>query len=160
MTRDRSDLAQASLERLAEVGGDITRPVLDAYYARHPDARASFEHHGLGETAVLEGRMVAESMYLLLTWIEDPATARIDHGTAIVHHNDSLDIPPRWYLGLVDAALEVLLHTIPAAASDERALWLAVRDEFASFVESLRSEFVHDDGGDPLPRFEAPLPAD
>ena len=57
MTRDRSELAQRSLERLAELGGDVTRPVLDAYYARHPDARASFEHHGLGHTAELEGRI-------------------------------------------------------------------------------------------------------
>ena len=156
MTRDRSELAQRSLERLAEVGGDVTRPVLDAYYARHPDARASFEHHGLGHTAELEGRMVAESLYLLLTWIEDPATARIDHGTAIVHHNDSLHIPPRWYLGLLDAALDVLLRTVPEDSPDERALWIAIREEFAAFVESLRSEFVHGDGGDPLPGFEPP----
>ena len=159
MTRDRSELAQRSLERLAELGGDVTRPVLDAYYARHPDARASFEHHGLGHTAELEGRMVAESLYLLLTWIEDPATARIDHGTAIVHHNDSLHIPPRWYLGLVDAALDVLLRTIPEECPDERDLWITIREEFARFVESLRGEFVHGDGGDPLPGFEPPPPA-
>ncbi|QYJ06512.1 hypothetical protein [Qipengyuania flava] len=153
MATDRSALAQQSLERLAEVGGDITQPVLEAYYREHPGARESFVHHGLGETAKLEGRMVAECLYLLLTWVEDPAAARIDHGSAIVHHNDTMHIPPHWYLGMVDAALEVLLATLPADAEAERELWLDVRGEFAEFVQSLRAEFVHSDGGAPLPAF-------
>jgi hypothetical protein len=153
VARDRSALAQRSLERLAEIGGDITEPVLEAYYREHPGARASFVHHGLGETAKLEGRMVAESLYLLLTWTENEAAARIDHGSAIVHHNDTMQIPPHWYLGMVDAVLEVLLATIPAEARDERAMWREVRGEFARFVQSLRAEFVRSDGGAPLPAF-------
>lgn len=151
----RIALAETSLERLAETRGDVTEPVLAAYYARYPDARASFEHHGLGQTAELEGRMVAESLYLLLRWVEDPAAARIDHGTAIVHHNDTLLVPPHWYLGLIDAALEVLLANIPEAAAGERALWLEVRGQFAAFVDSLRGEFLRSDGGAPLPTFTA-----
>lgn len=153
MARDRSALANRSLERLAAIGGDITEPVLEAYYREHPGARASFAHHGLGETAKLEGRMVAESLYLLLTWTENEAAARIDHGSAIVHHNDTMQIPPHWYLGMVDAVLEVLLATIPADAQDERAMWREVRGEFARFVQSLRDEFVRSDGGAPLPAF-------
>lgn len=157
MTQDRIDLATRSLTRLAEQRGDVTRPVIETFYRHHPDARASFEHHGLGQTAELEGRMVAESVFLLLHWVEDPATARIDQGTAIVHHNDTLLIPPRWYLGLVDAALEVLFETLPADASDERALWLAVRGDYAAFVEGLRSEFFRRDDGAPLPAFVPPI---
>ncbi|WP_370030759.1 hypothetical protein [Qipengyuania mesophila] len=155
MVLDRDALAQRSMERLAQVVGDITEPVLETYYARHPDARASFEHHGLGHTRELEGRMVAESLYLLLAWVEDPVRARIDHGTAIVHHNDTLLVTPHWYLGLVDATLEILLTTIPAEADDERALWLNVRAEFAAFVESLRSEFIRPSDGRPLPELKA-----
>lgn len=156
MAKDRIELAERSLTRLADQRGDVTDPVLQAFYARHPDARASFEHHGLGQMRDLEGRMTAESVFLLLQWVEDPATARIDQGTAIVHHNDTLLVPPRWYLGLVDAALEVLLETVPADATDERDLWLAVRGEFAAFVEGLRAEFFRADDGAPLPAFAPP----
>ena len=151
--RDRSALAQKSFERLAEVCGDITAPVLEAYYREHPGARQSFVDHGLGETAKLEGRMVAESLFLLLTWTENQSAARIDHGSAIVHHNDTMRIPPHWYLGMVDAVLEVLLGTLPAEADDERDMWREVRSEFARFVQSLREEFVRSDGGAPLPAF-------
>jgi len=157
MAQDRIELATGSLTRLAEQRGDVTRPVIEAFYRHHPDARASFEHHGLGQTAELEGRMVAESVFLLLQWVEDPATARIDQGTAIVHHNDTLLIPPRWYLGLVDAALEVLFETLPVDAGDELALWLAVRGEYADFVEGLRSEFFRRDDGAPLRGFVPPV---
>lgn len=156
MTTHREELAERSLGRLAELHGDVTALILGAYYARHPDARASFEHHGLGQTAELEGRMAAESLFLLLTWVEDPATARIDHGTAIVHHNDTLHVTPHWYLGMVDAALEVLLESIPPDCTDELALWHEVRASFAAFVESLRCEFLRSDGGAPLPDFAAP----
>ena len=156
MAEDRPALAQRSLQRLADERGDVTEEVLAAYYARHPDARASFEHHGLGETKALEARMVAESLFLLLQWIEAPSTAKIDHGTAIPHHNDTMRIPPHWYLGLVDAALEVLLGSIPEEHEEERAMWLAVREEFATFVESLRRDFVLSDGGAPLPSFNPP----
>jgi len=159
MGSDRAEIAERSLTRLAEQRGDVTAPVLEAYYARHPDARASFIHHGLGHTAELEGRMVAESLFLLLTWVEDPVTTRIDHGTAIVHHNDTLHITPHWYLGLVDAALEVLLETVPPECTDELALWREVRGSFAAFVESLRSEFIRSDGGAPLPDFAVQDPA-
>ncbi|QKG71993.1 hypothetical protein [Erythrobacter mangrovi] len=153
MAEDRTKLVERSLTRLAERRGDVTDPVLQAFYARHPDARASFEHHGLGHMRELEGRMVAESVFLLLQWVEDPATARIDQGTAIVHHNDTLLVPSRWYLGMVDAALEVLFESLPAEAADERDMWLAVRADYAGFVESLRSEFFRQDDGLPLPDF-------
>ena len=156
MPEDRLALAERSLERLADERGDVTGEVLAAYYARHPDARASFEHHGLGHTQLLEARMVSESLFLLLQWIESPSTARIDHGTAIPHHNDTMQVPPHWYLGLVDAALEVLLDSIPSDSGDEIAMWLAVREEFAGFVESLRNDFLHSDGGEPLPTFHPP----
>lgn len=159
MNTTRAELAERSLTRLAEQRGDVTAPILETYYTHHPDARASFEHHGLGQTAELEGRMVAESLFLLLTWVEDPATARIDHGTAIVHHNDTLHVTPHWYLGMVDASLEVLLESVPPDCTDELALWHEVRASFAAFVESLRSEFIRSDGGAPLPEFHEPQQA-
>jgi len=70
-----------------------------------------------------------------------------------------LHITPHWYLGLVDAALEVLLETVPPDCTDELALWREVRSSFAAFVESLRCEFIRSDGGAPLPDFAVQDPA-
>ena len=141
MSAERAELARTSLARLAELRGDATSEVLERYYVAQPGARASFEAHGLGDVAQLEARMVSETLFLLLRWAEDPASARIDQATTVVHHNDTLEIGPAWYMGLVDAALSVLLETVPDDGLDERAMWQAIRGEIARFIDSLRCEF-------------------
>ena len=152
---DRAAIAEASLERLAEAKGDITVEVIDHYYRACPDARASFEFHGLDNVAELEGRMVSETVFFLMQWAADPATTKISQGTTICHHQDTLEIGPRWYLGLIDAVLEVLWETIPASNATEREMWLAIRTEAAEFIDSLRPEFVRTDTDGVLPPFAA-----
>lgn len=147
---ERIELARAGLERLAEERGDVTAEVIARYYAAMPDARASFAFHGAGDTAGLEARMVAESVFLLLRWVEEPVACKIDQATTVVHHNDALEIGPRWFMGLVDAVLAVLLETVPADAADERALWEELRGEIARFIDSLRHEFVRTIDAEPL----------
>ena len=148
-------LAEKSFTRLAETRGDITQDVLEIYYRTLPAGRESFIHHGLGNVPELEGRMVTATAFLLMQWAEDPWTAKIEQGTTIVHHNDTLIIPPLLYLGLIDAVLEVLLPTIPEDCDDELAMWQRVRGEIASFIESLRDEFWRKDESGPLPPFPA-----
>lgn len=148
---DRAALAERSMERLVEQVGDITGPVLDIYYARHPGTRQSFVHHGMGDTAELEGRMVTATAFMLLQWASDPYSTRIEQGTTIVHHNDTLVIGPQWYVGLVDAVLQVLHETIPPEADDERSVWQEVRREIVQFVETVRAEFWRKDDSGPLP---------
>jgi hypothetical protein len=139
---DRVTLAHAGLDRLAEQRGDITAEVIARYYAAMPDARASFEHHGGNDVAGLEARMVAEAVFTLLRWVEEPIASKIDQGTTVVHHNDALEIPPRWYMGLVDAVLALVHETLPPDATAERKMWLDVREEVARFIDSLQCEFV------------------
>jgi hypothetical protein len=141
-TIDREALVRESLERLADERGDITAEVLERYYRAQPDARQSFERHGLNDTSGLEARMVSESVYLLLRWVEEPLAAQIDQATTIVHHNDTLDIGPRWYMGLVDAVLEILLEAAENRPA-EQAAWQDIRSEIARFIDSLRPEFLH-----------------
>jgi hypothetical protein len=140
-TTDRAALAHASLERLAEERGDITADVLSRYYAAQPDARQSFERHGLSDVSGLESRMVSESVFLLLRWVDEPFAAKIDQATTIVHHNDTLDIGPRWYMGLVDAVLDVLLEAA-GERPEEQEMWRSIRGEIARFIDSLRPEFM------------------
>jgi len=146
-------LAEQSLERLAELRGDVTQDVLDRYYRLYPDARGSFRDHGLTDIAGLEGRMVTETLYLLMQWCDNPTAAKISQGSTIVHHNDTLEIGPHWYLGMIDAALEVLFETIPDTAHAERDMWIGLRADIAAFIESLREEFWRDNGDGPLGEF-------
>ncbi|TNE33667.1 MAG: hypothetical protein EP350_03670 [Alphaproteobacteria bacterium] len=152
---ETASLAEMSFERLAEARGDITQDVLEIYYRKLPAGRDSFIHHGLGNVPELEGRMVAATAFLLMKWADDPWSAKIEQGTTIVHHNDTLMIPPSMYIGLIDAVLEVLLPTIPSDRESELALWRRVRDEIAAYIESLRDEFWRKDESGPLPAFPA-----
>ena len=152
----RAEMAEASFDRLASERGDITTEVLSRYYARHPGARASFERHGLGNTAELEGRMVSSTAFLIMSWAEDPFGTRIAQGTTIVHHQDTLEVGPRLYMGLIDAVFEVLFETIPRANADEFAMWQQVRAEFAEFYESVRPEFWRKEDEGPLPAAPEP----
>ena len=125
---DRLEVVHRGLERLAEERGDITQEVLERYYSDQPGARESFRQHGLNDVHGLEARMVEESVYLLLRWVEDPPATKIDQATTIVHHNDTLAVGPRWYMCLIDAVLAILLETVrtplamggprPAGAAD------------------------------------------
>ena len=151
---ERIDLAMASMERFVEQKGDITAEVLELYYARFPDARASFEHHGCGHTAELEGRMVNTVAFYLLNWIENPSGVLIEQGTTFPHHHDTLQVGPQWYMGLIDVVLIVLLETIPPENTDERDMWLDIREEIVQLFERLRTEFWRKDDDGPLPEFE------
>jgi len=141
-----ADLVERSLERLAEARGDITAEAIARYYRRWPDARASFERHGLGDCAALEASMVAETAFLLLQWSSDEAAAKISQGATIVHHHDILEIPLGWYIGLIDAVVELALECaqegMPEAFEAERAALIALRDEIAAFMHRLESEFA------------------
>lgn len=148
---ERAALAEHSMDRLVEKLGDFTRPVLEIYYRQHPGTRESFVHHGMGDTGELEGRMVTATAFMLLQWASDPYSTRIEQGTTIVHHHDTLLVGPQWYVGLVDAMLEVLGTTIPSDAGDERSMWQEVRREIVQFVESVRAEFWRKDDDGPLP---------
>lgn len=149
----RAALAERSMERLVEKLGDITRPVLESYYQRHPGTRESFVEHGMGDTTELEGRMVTAAAFMLLQWAEDPFSTRIAQGTTISHHHDTLLVGPQWYLGLFDAVLDVLLPTIPDEAEEERSMWLEIRSEIAAYIESVRPEFWRKDEDGALPPY-------
>lgn len=151
---DRPTLAERSFERLAEAHGDITDAVIEQYYRDNPGTRESFEFHGLGNRADLEGRMVAETVFMLMQWATDPAGTKISQGTTICHHQDTLEVGPHWYIGLIDAVLAVLWGSIPQDAQDERDMWQEIRAEITIFIESLRGEFIREDTGGALPQFE------
>src|SRR3546814_2759236 len=62
------------------------------YYARYPEAAASFEHHGLGKTAALEGEMVENCLYCLMHCIDRRGEIDILLETSVPHHHFTLDV--------------------------------------------------------------------
>lgn len=137
MDAERQQIIEAGLERAAEALGDVTAPVMAEFYARFPDARASFIHHSPASPARLEEEMVGNALYYVMTWFEAPTEARIAFDSSVPHHRVALGVPPDWYRGFLEAFIDVVA---PAAATSDidRAAWQALRESLVGLVERNR----------------------
>lgn len=137
MSDPRTALIELGLSRAAEALGDVTAPVMAQFYARHPDARASFTHHSPRNPGSLEAEMVGNTLYYVMGWFENPIEARIAFDSSVPHHRVALGVSPDWYRGFIEAFLDVVE---PAAAlqGDERAAWAALREGLVGLVERNR----------------------
>lgn len=134
MDKHSQALVDTALERAADQLGDLTRPVMDAFYARFPDARASFEFHWPGKADRLEAEMVGNSLYYLMTWHERRSEAEIAFGSSVPHHHHTLKVPVEWYSGLIDATIAVIVATTPTDAPEEAKMWQDMRASFDRLV--------------------------
>jgi len=137
MDAARQAMIEAGLARAAEALGDVTRPVIELFYSRFPDARASFVHHSPGKPESLEAEMVGNALYYVMIWFENPIEARIAFDSSVPHHRVALDVPPDWYRGFIEAFLDVIE---PAAApqGEEAEAWAAIRAGLVGLVERNR----------------------
>lgn len=131
-------LLETSLERAADALGDITDPVMERYYMVHPNARASFREHGLGNTVKLEAEMVESVVYCLMNWLERPQEIRIMFGSTVPHHEETLHVNSNWFSGLVDAAVHVIAGTIPGKQQDEHKLWEEIHQGVNALIADAR----------------------
>jgi len=127
-------LLDKGLERAAEALGDITGPVVAAFYARFPQAREAFDRLALGARHKLEAEMVEQVLYCVMNWFDRPGEIEVILLGSVQHHGDTLLVDPAWYEGLIAAAIDVLVATIPAQAADERAIWAEVARELRGLV--------------------------
>lgn len=132
-------LVERSLERAADALGDITAPLMARFYAAHPAAQASFEHHGLGKRDLLEAEMVGNVLYCLMTWFERPEEIRIILYDSVPHHQETLKVDASWYEGMLWAGIDLIEETLPDDAAEERAAWEAMRAGFAETIAKARS---------------------
>lgn len=127
MDQARHALLETALERAADQLGDPTVPVMAAFYARFPEARASFEHHWPGKADRLEAEMVGNAVYFIMTWFDRRSEVEITFGSSVPHHHHTLAVPAAWYEGLIVAAVDVLAATCPDDAADEAEMWQVLR---------------------------------
>jgi len=130
-----SALVETTLTRAAEQLGDITEPVMADFYRRFPEARAMFAHHGRLYPANLEGEMVQQALYCLMHWFEAPGEVEIVLLGSVPHHNDTLEVPPAIYQGLLQATAAIIGDTIPAENLLEQAAWQSLREQLAAVIE-------------------------
>lgn len=132
MDAQRQALIEAALEQAADRLGDVTAPVMAAFYAQFPEARASFEHHWPGKAERLEAEMVGNALYFIMTWFARRSEVEIALGTSIPHHHHTLQVPAEWYGGMITATLDVLAENPPDAATAEA--WAALRGQLETAV--------------------------
>ena len=134
-TAERVSLLEQSLHRAAEQIGDITGPVMTRYYQRHPEAMAAFDAHAQGNRPALEGDMVERVLYCLMQWLESPGEIEMLLTGSVIHHNDTLQIPPTWFEELVKATADIIVETIPPENSAEIAVWKDLRQDLHKLIE-------------------------
>lgn len=133
---ERTALVEQTLLRAAERLGDVTAPVLAAYYQRVPESKAAFEHHAGVNRSQLEGEMVENSLYCLMTWFESPGEIEMLLAGSVPHHEETLQVPPHWYEELLEATAEVIAATIPVDQSDELAVWDELRRDLRTLIRN------------------------
>lgn len=136
----RQRAIEARLERYAELLGDPAEATLSAFFARHPEARASFRHHSPHNPAALEVEMVGNTLYYVMTWFERPTEARIYFDTSVPHHRVALGVPPDWYRGFIEAFVDTIEAGAPALDAEEAEAWARMREGLVGLVE--RNRFV------------------
>ena len=124
-------LLERGLERAAEALGDVTEPVMAAFYERFPEARAAFDRLSLGNRANLEGEMVAQAIYCLMTWLAYPGEVQGVLMSSVPHHEQTLEVRPEWYEGLLASSCAVLSVY---AADGELEVWQDLESELRAFI--------------------------
>jgi hypothetical protein len=119
-------MLDALLGRAADRLGDLRPHVMARFYGRFPASRATFETESAGNREALEGQMVAQTLWCLMTWVERPIEIRIVLQGTVPHHAAALNVPEPLFSGFIDAVMETIAETIPADAPEERALLASI----------------------------------
>lgn len=82
--------------------------------------------------------MVERALYCLMYWLECPGEIEILLNGSVLHHNDTLHVPPEWYSGLIDATAGAIVATIPRQNALELRLWEELRLDLRGVIEHCR----------------------
>lgn len=122
-----AELLDTLLQRAADQLGDLRPHVMARFYGRFPEAFAIFETESAGHRERLEGDMVEQTLYCLMTWVVRPTEIRIVLQSTVPHHDAALHVPETLFTGFVDAVVETIAGTIPAGATAERECLASVQ---------------------------------
>ena len=124
----------ASLQRAADLLGDITPHVFARHYKSHPESMVEFVQDFPAGRQALEGQMVEQVLYCLMTWFECPGEIEMVLLSTLPHHIDTLKVAPEHFTALIDAVCDTITDTIPADQIEELAVWRELRGELLNAV--------------------------
>ncbi len=78
---------------LADDMGDIVPPVMERFYEACPEGKALFADHAGADLQQLEGSMVEQALFCLLSWYEAPDEIEIVLKYSLPHHVHTLNVP-------------------------------------------------------------------
>ncbi len=125
---------EASLEVVVEKYGDITPIVLERYYECHPEAKQLFKDLGYHQAAELECSMVESTLYCLMHLTERPVEIEVMLASTVPHH-DALKIPKEFFVGLVEATVDVVVSAFDISAKQFIDLWSALKSEMLGMIQ-------------------------
>ena len=128
------EVFESILEQVAEELGDITQPIMAAYYRKFPEARASFAEHGLDNVGRLEASMIESVVYTLMTWFERPDEIEITLLSTVPHHLNILNIPMKIFYGLVDSTMDII-ESVISDNGQQVAVCKILRKELTNCIE-------------------------
>ncbi|MDD2743145.1 MAG: hypothetical protein PHV02_12785 [Rhodocyclaceae bacterium] len=132
------DLIEEALGVAAEQLGDITKPVMDNYYAKYPQVRATFTELSLNKAKEMEGEMVTQTIYSLMAIIQNPIVTKIMLQEAIVNHL-YLKISLEDFNGLIDSTTDVIVGVLDSEFSDNISALNRVRNRLKAVVAAAYS---------------------
>lgn len=103
---------------LADDMGDIVPSAMERFYKACPEGKALFVQHAGSDLRQLEGSMVEQALFCVLSWYEAPAEIEIVLKYSLPHHVHTLDVPYAAF----------------------RALFLAIFDEVDVYVQKTKIE--------------------
>ena len=123
---------EASFERAAERGGDITDPVYARLFAEHPETQAMFWRDNDGS---IRAEMLARVIEAVLDFADRRYTSPGLIRTEVLRHANEIDTPPE----LFEAFFAVLRDTVRDACGSDwtpvmEAAWAGMLVELDGYV--------------------------
>lgn len=130
------NLIHASLESAADKYGDITPMVYRDLFAKHPEAEALFCINGEQYKDDLQKKMVQDSLYGFLEYLDEPEEIDIVLKYTVPQHQ-SLGVPIKYFSALLQSVADVVCQ---AADESERA---EVTDQWQQVIKALLVMVAH-----------------
>ena len=133
------DLIIHSLEHAAEVHGDITPLVCADLLKNHPEAEVYFDVKGTQFKADLQAKMVQDSIYSCLEYLDVPEEAEIVMKYTIPQHQD-LGIPIKHFFALLESVANVVCAATEQESANVKASWQSLMQELKKIISQNTSE--------------------
>jgi hypothetical protein len=135
------ELILHSLEHAGEIHGDITPLVCADLLKNHPGAEEYFDVRGSQFTAEIQAKMVQDSIYSCIEYLEVPEEAEIVLKYTIPQHQD-LGIPMKYFFALLESVANVVCAAAESEPATVKANWQSLMQQLKDIIGRHTSEVI------------------